>query len=287
MYKNNQKINAKQTGIRYLAVRIIAVFLLFSCYQEVSLALPPSNDTFTGATVVSNGFSETLDTTEATTDSDDAQLNSLCNIGPAPTTNNSVWYAYTPTIDTTVVVSANGSTFFSGVLIGTGSQGNLSNVACGPFNVSFFAQADTTYYILAMDYNFGNGGILNISFNEVQATTLDDFTVNKFGSVNPKTGVATISGSYTCSHGDFLSGGGSATQKVGNGRNATIQGQYGFFDSGTCDGLPHPWSADAFPQSGKFAGGKSMTVTFSFACGQLNCASGFVERTVQLRSNSK
>jgi len=136
-----------------------------------------------------------------------------------------------------------------------------------------------------MDFLGGNGALLNISFNELQATTLDDFTVNKFGSVNPKTGVATISGSYTCSHGFFMQGFGDASQKVG--RVATIRGSYSFFDSNTCDGLPHPWSGNVIPQSGKFAGGKSMTITFGFTCGNLTCASGFVERTVQLRSNSK
>jgi hypothetical protein len=259
--------------------------LLLSLNNGIALAVPPSNDTFAGATVVGSGFSETLDTTEATTDGDDAQLNSVCDIGPAPTTNNSVWYAYTPITDTTVIVDTSGSNFSSGILVGTGIQGNLSNVTCGPFAVSFFATAGTTYYVLAMDFNGGNGGLLNISFNELQATTLDDFTVNKFGSVNTKTGVATISGSYTCSHGFFMQGSGNASQKVG--RVATIRGSYGFSYSNTCDGLPHPWSGDAIPQSGKFAGGKSMTVTFGFTCGNLNCGFGFVERTVQLRSNSK
>jgi len=281
------KINNRKAALIDLrsTISLMVGMLLLSLNCGIVFAAPPINDTFSGATVVSNGFSETLDTTEATTDSNDAQLNSVCNIGPAPTTNNSVWYSYTPTTDTTIVVSTSGSNFSSGILVGTGTEGNLSNVTCGPFNVSFFAQAGTTYYVLAMDFNGGNGGLLNISFNELQATTLDDFTVNKFGSVNPTTGVATISGSYTCSHGFFMEGFGDASQQVG--RIATIRGSYSFFYSGTCDGLPHPWSADVLPQSGKFAGGKSMTVTFGFTCGILNCGSSFVERTVQLRSNSR
>ena len=73
---------------------------------------------------------------------------------------------------------------------------------------------------------------------------------------------------------------GDARQNVG--RLVTIAGSFGFFDSGTCDGTPHSWLADVFPQSGKFKGGKTITVTVGFSCGPFECASGFVERTVQL-----
>jgi hypothetical protein len=51
--------------------------------------------------------------------------------------------------------------------------------------------------------------------------------------------------------------------------------------------VPHTWSADVFPQNGKFAGGKTMTVTFAFSCGPFECGSGFVEQTVQLRGGGK
>ena len=43
-----------------------------------ALAAPPSNDTFTGATSATVGFGEVLNTTDATTDADDAQLNADC-----------------------------------------------------------------------------------------------------------------------------------------------------------------------------------------------------------------
>jgi hypothetical protein len=153
--------------------------------------------------------------------------------------------------------------------------------------VAFFAAAGTTYYVLAIDDQFdggGNGGLLNISFNEVQSPTLD-ITVNRFGTVDARTGVATISGTYTCTNGDFIEVFGDARQNVG--RVTTIRGSFFFFDSGTCDEAPHSWSADVFPESGKFAGGKTMTVTIAFSCGPFECADGFVERTVQLRGGSK
>ncbi|WP_147383603.1 hypothetical protein [Nitrosomonas supralitoralis] len=122
---------------------------------------------------------------------------------------------------------------------------------------------------------------MSISFNAVVAPTLDDLTVNPVGKVNTRTGVATISGTYTCSNGDFLGLSGDASQNVG--RVATIRGSFFLFDSGTCDGTAHSWSGNVIPQSGKFAGGKAMTITFAFTCGPFLCADGFVERKIQLR----
>jgi hypothetical protein len=88
-----------------------------------------------------------LDTTEATTDSDDAQLNTNCG---APATDASVWYALEGS-DTPVVVDVSQSNYSAGVLVGVGSQGDLRIVTCGPGTVAFFAFAGTTYYVLAID----------------------------------------------------------------------------------------------------------------------------------------
>jgi hypothetical protein len=248
-----------------------------------ALAAPPLNDTFANARAAANGFSEVLDTADATTDSDDAQLNASCG---APATNASVWYSFVGS-DTVVVVNVSQSNYSAGVLVGVGSQGNLQTVICGPGTVAFLAAAGTTYYVLAIDDQFdggGNGGLLSISFSEVQTPAVD-ITVNRFGTVNAQTGVATISGTYTCTGGDFVNVSGEARQNVG--RLVTISGFFAFSSSGTCDEAPRSWSANVFPQGGKFAGGKAMTVTFAFTCGPFLCANGFVERTVQLRGDRK
>ena len=78
-----------------------------------------------------------------------------------------------------------------------------------------------------------------------------DLTVNRLGE-NPHTGAATVSGTYTCTNGDFIDVFGDVRQNVG--RVFTIVGSFGFTDLGTCDEAPHSWSADVFPQSRKFAG---------------------------------
>ena len=108
--------------------------------------------------------------------------------------------------------------------------------------------------------------------------------MNRYGQVNPRTGIATISGSYTCTNGDFFQASVDARQNVGR---FSILGSGAFFDFGTCDGASHTWAADVFPQNGKFAGGKAMTVTFAISCGTFECATGYVEQTIQLRGGRK
>ena len=92
-----------------------------------------------------------LDTTEATTDADDAQLNESCG---APATDASVWYAIDGS-DTGIVVDVSQSDYSAGIIVGVGSQGNLDTVDCGPGTVGFFAAAGTTYYVLALDVQVG------------------------------------------------------------------------------------------------------------------------------------
>jgi hypothetical protein len=268
-----------KTTIKLLPVVALALSALgFSA--PAALAAPPPNDTYPNATPVATGFNEVLDTAQATTDSDDAQLNLSCG---APATDASVWYVLQGT-DEGVVIDVSQSNYSAGVLVATGTQGNLQTVACGPGTVGFFAVAGTTYYVLAIDDQSdggGNGGLLNISFTPAPPPTTLDIAVTRFGTVNGRTGVATISGTYTCTNGNSIDSFVTARQTVG--RRASVLGFGGFFDVDTCDGAPHIWSADVFPDYGKFAGGKTIAVTFAFACGPFECADGFVEQTVLLR----
>ena len=267
-----------RTTFKLFAVLALALSAL-GISAPAALAAAPSNDLFAGATPAAIGFSEVLDTTEATTDGDDAQLNTNCG---APATDASVWYALAGS-DTGVVVDVSESDYSAGVLVGVGSQGSLDIVACAPGAVGFFAAAGTTYYVLAIDDQLdggGNGGSLSISFNEAPPPPIVDITVDRFGTVNARTGVATVSGTYTCTNGDFIDVFVEAHQSVGR---FTISGFGGFFDAGTCDGAPHTWSAEVFPQNGKFAGGKTLTLNFGTSCGVFECGFGFVEQTVQLR----
>jgi Family of unknown function (DUF6299) len=261
------------------AIALLVAPLWLTLQAQTAAAAPPSNDTLAGATPATIGFTEELDTTEATTDADDAQLSVSCGGFP---TDASVWYAFTTAANTGVVVDVSQSSYSAGVLVGVGTPGNLTTVTCGPGTVTFFAAAGTTYYVLAIDFDgVGNGGILRISFNPGPPPPTLDITVDQFGRVDAAlTGVATITGTYTCTSADSISVFVSAEQDFGR---FTVSGSGAFFDSLTCDGTTRSWSADVFPQGGKFAGGKAMTVTIAVSCGPLQCAPDFEERTVQLR----
>lgn len=244
-------------------------------------AAAPSNDTASGATPIALGGSATQDTSEATTDTQDAQLNEFCG---APATDASVWYAYSAATDGGVVVDVSSSSYTAGVLVGTGTPGALELVACGPDTTAFSATAGTTYYLLAIDDQAdgsGNGGTLRISVAEAPPPPTVDVTVDRVGHVNQKAGTATLTGTFTCTDADFLDLFGELKQAVGR---FVVHGSFGFFADGTdCDGTPHPWSATVTPDNGKFAGGKAAAVTFTFACGAFDCAESFTEHTVMLR----
>ncbi|MGH8970057.1 MAG: DUF6299 family protein [Actinomycetes bacterium] len=225
-----------------------------------------------------------LDTTEATTDAEDAQLNTECG---APATDASVWYSFTSASDAGVVVDVSASDYSAGVLVGVGAPGTLELVTCGPGTVGFFAAAGTTYWVLAIDDQgdgAGNGGSLNISFGEVPPPPTVDITVDPTARVT-RTGVATLTGTYTCSDGDFIEVFAEVSQSVG--RFFILRGSFDFFDEGTCDGTPHRWSADVVADNGRFAGGKAMAVVFTFSCGAFECSEGFSEHTVKLRGGGR
>ena len=266
---------------------ILAVFTLLAASTLTSapaFAAAPSNDTIGGAVGVAVGDSFVVDTTQATTDANDAQLNASCG---APATDASVWYTLTVPADTGVVVDVSASDYSAGVLIGEGTPGSLETVDCGPGTLGFTATAGTTYYILAIDDQTdgqGNGGQLSISFNSAPPPPSLDISVAPRGTFNSKTGVATLSGTYTCANANDVEIFGDVTQSLG-GRTGNIFGSFDFVD--TCDGSTHTWSANVSPDSGRFAGGKALTVAIAFGCGAFECADGFAEQTVHLSGGRK
>jgi Family of unknown function (DUF6299) len=241
-------------------------------------AAPPANDTFAGAVTISAlPFSDTVDTTEATTDADDANANASCG---APATDASVWYAFTPASATGVSVDVSASDYSAGVIVVTGSPGSFALVACGPGSVGFSASAGVTYYLLAFDDtpDGTNGGTLQISVTEA-ALPEAAVTVDPTGLVNPHTGVITVSGTFTCANADFAFVDVTVTQRVGR---FTITG-FGEVSADPCDGQSHPWSLGVTGSNGRFAGGKANVDAFMFACGPVECATDEAIQTVRLR----
>jgi hypothetical protein len=263
--------------MRRIAVPSGLVLLLSIAFTAPVLAAPPSNDTYAGRTVIGSlPFTQELNTTEATTDADDEELNAECG---APALDASVWYELTPTSDVTVLVDVSGSNYPAGVLVGTGSPGSFSIVACGPGGAAFDAFAGETYAILVIDDQSdgaGNGGTLTIAVDEAPPPPAIDVTVDS--GTFTKSGSATVTGTVVCdADAEFAFIEVQLRQRAGR---VFIDGSGG--TDVLCDGTVQPWTAEVFG-NGVYKGGGATATVFATACNAFSCGSDFEERSVKLR----
>jgi hypothetical protein len=270
--------------MKRVAVLISLVVVASLAFATPVLAAPaPVNDRYSGRVVISLlPFTDSLDTTKATTDATDGEMNPPeCG---APATDASVWYELTPAADATVVVDVSPSTYSAGVSVATGSPGSFTFVTCGPGAVLFSALGGETYTILAFDDQLdgaGNGGTLNISVEAAPPPPTVSLTVDPLGHFNSATGSATVTGTVTCTGvADFAFIDVQLTQNVG--RVSTVSG-FGETEF-TCDGTTQAWSVEVFPSNGLFKGGQASSVTVAFACGFFECGFDEVTRTIRLRA---
>ena len=266
------------------SMRAVAVALMTAgsvTTSGVAEAAPPPNDDITDATVIDAlPFSDTVDTTEATTSADEAALNALCG---APAMEQGVWYTATPQSDGYGVFDTTGSSYPTGILVLAGSPGSWVPLACGPGSVIGPRTAGVTLYFMVFGYTQPSSGTLVVEVRDVVAPPVIDVSVDPVASVD-RFGAATITGTVTCTapdgQGVVFEVDGSVRQRVGRG---FVDANF-FVPLGIpCDGTTVPWSALAVPDGGKFAGGKAATVAFSFGCGTDQCSGGFVESTVQMK----
>jgi hypothetical protein len=99
----------------------------------------------------------------------------------------------------------------------TGTPGNLTQLACSDTSVAFEADAGTTYWFMVGSFFSEFGGTLVFHAEVVPPPLELDITVNAEGVVDPKIGVARVSGTVRCNTAstiDFL--GDSLQQRRGN-----------------------------------------------------------------------
>jgi hypothetical protein len=77
----------------------------------------------------------------------------------------------------------------------------LRLVTCGAGSVSFDTVAGRSYWLVAIDDTpaHGHGGTLRISVTEPPPPPEVRVTARATGTVDPRSGVATVSGRFTCS----------------------------------------------------------------------------------------
>ncbi|OLF15460.1 DUF6299 family protein [Actinophytocola xanthii] len=240
-------------------------------------AEPPTNDTIENAVeITAVPFTDTVDTTEATTDAEDAAVNASCG---APVTNGSVWYRLEATAPA-YLVDVSQSDFAAGVIVATGTPGNLSLVSCGPQSIGFEAVEGETYYVMAFsDDPAVVGGQLVIEVRESGPAPKVSMTVDEVGRVNRETGAATISGTYTCvGEADLTLVQGRLSQEQEQGN---VVGDFEQLELG-CDGVTE-WSAEIVPESGSFQRGLAATYALSAGCNAIGCNTYETIEVVRLR----
>lgn len=268
---------------RFLAA-ISAALTSLAVVGSPAVAAAPSNDTYPGAELIaSTPFSTSLDTTEATTDADDVELNTTGEFPcGAPAMDASVWYSFTPVADEVLLADASASDYSAGVFVATGSPGSFVVLACGPGGAAWDAVAGETYSIVVIDDQQdggGNGGQMELTVDVVPPPPVLEVTVNDTARFDAKTGSAILSGTIMCgSDAEFAFLESQVTQRVGR---MLIRG-YGGTEV-TCDDTVRPWEIEVFGDNGLFKGGKALSATFSAACGLVFCSEYFAENTIQLK----
>jgi hypothetical protein len=276
-----------------LAVALVTALLTAALVSSggPASAAPPGNDTQAGAVDFSGvPFHYTQDTTEATVDAGESVARDYCLGIGAPAFEHAVWFKTTVSAGggtDAVVLDVTQSDFGAGMAVLQDTGSGLSALACVPGTYLVPGGGSVppgTYYVVV----FGDGTTAATSGNLVFDVSIAppppevSFTIDPVGSAT-KQGGAWISGTVSCSGGGsnaqllFIEG--QVTQTVGR----LIISSY-FFESPfvLCDGVAYAWRAYAPPTNGKFAGGKAAAVSFTVACGSVQCTEAYAEATVKL-----
>jgi HYR domain len=148
-------------------------------------------------------------------------------------------------------------------------------VTCAPSSGSFFPVGATTVDCEASD---ASGNVATGSFRVQVFEPLElAVAVDDRGSVNTKTGVATVSGTVTCSRTLVVNLGGTLKQEVAN--RATISGLYS--TTVECRAPSTSWSASVTGSNGRFGAGSASVTADVFGC-ELNCRSASTASTIRL-----
>lgn len=178
---------------------------LGATYTQISvIAPPPTNDDFNNATIIQSiPFTASEDASVATTAPDDP----FSCFGA----NQTVWFTFTPPANIRLEANTFGSNYDTTLSVYTGSRGALTLIACNDDSnntvqsrVRFDAVAGTTYYFMVSSlYPVSSA---NLVFNLLQGPPPLSIvpSVTQFGSVDPTTGEATLTGFVTCSQPVFV-----------------------------------------------------------------------------------
>lgn len=242
----------RNSGI-WLAALVLALLAVYLAGTSRALAVAPTNDDFSGATVIGSlPYTESISVRDALVMDSTDPVNS-CNGDDT----RSVWYSFTPANSKYVDVNTFNSNYDTTLAAYTGTRGNLSQLSCNDdanwtqqSQLILSLSAGTTYYFMVGQHWFGAPTWLIFNLTEIVPPTIT-LGLDTQGLVNRR-GIATVSGTVTCSEPSQVTISGTLTQLQ---RRTTATGS--FETSVTCAvaGGTAGWAATVSPTRGKFATG--------------------------------
>ena len=129
-----------------------------------SLIQPPVNDKFADRIAISGASGSTTGTNAAAT----------TETGEPSYGYSSVWWAYTPSVNGTLVVDTNGSSYHLGIYTGS-TVGALATVAQAYRGISIPVTAGTEYQIAVTSYYSYETGSVQLNWDLIQPPVNDKF----------------------------------------------------------------------------------------------------------------
>jgi len=232
---------------------------------------PVDNDDIANARVIpSIPFDESTDTSCSTWDN------------PTPAGwcygwyNRNVWYKLTLPQSHFVRVSTEGSSYEAPIDVYTGTPGALNHIACNHPAVEFRAPEGQPVYLMVS----GEGGNLVLHVEDL-GPALDFQVLIKGGTVNAKTGAATLNGVVQCNKAVSVNIWGELRQRLGRG--TMIIG--GFETRAECiPGAGSPWSVTVRSNQGAYGGGSAEVVGNAWGCASGDdCDEYRIEQVIKMK----
>lgn len=131
-----------------------------SVHGAQRLTIAPNDDFDAATDITLIPYRLTLDSFEATTALDDP-VSTICGGGQPADLLYTVWYKYTPAVDTLVHMDTIGSNYDTYMVVWTGTFGSLTEVACNDdtsttefgSSIDMMMTAGVTYYIEVAQFN--------------------------------------------------------------------------------------------------------------------------------------
>lgn len=269
---------------RNLVIAAAALGVVAVSVAPVAAAAPSNDSSRTPIVIGSIPYTNSQDTTEATSSATDP---GYCHDPSFAKDAATVWYSYTATTSGPLGATTFGSDYDTTLYVGTLKGSRLQVIACGEDSrtlqstVRFDAVAGQTYLFMVGTSPFEpevNGGNLVFNLDVGPVAQVVDLVVDPVGSLSGTDAVFT--GTVSCSAPTDL---GSIViaelSQTIDGRDAA---GVGFLDVPGCPGSEIPFEIRVPSEFGKFRPGEATAQFIYAACNTFECASETIDVTVQL-----